>query len=87
MQINSKTITIRRELYEVVRIRNIGRIKTLCHVCESPEEFLTFDGVVNLFHIGTREILTRIESGKVHTEDTSNGRMLVRAGSIRDLAA
>lgn len=82
MNPNTKKVSIRRERHETIIVRRLNRVQMFCTVCESKMDFLTLDEAVNFLQIGTREILTRIETGEIHLTDAPNGQMLVCAKSV-----
>ena len=79
MSRDTKKILLYRELHETVIIRSRLTFRFLCEGCQAESEFLTLDEAVNLFSVGTREILRRLETGEVHALDMPNGQMLVCA--------
>lgn len=79
---NAKKILFTRELHETIIIRSRRRLEIFCTDCQTESTFLTIDETVNSHGIGTREILQKMETGKIHVFDTPDGQMFVCTNSL-----
>ena len=82
MKPNTKKVSVRRELHEIIIVRRPNPIRWFCGDCGSNEYFLTLDEATNFLRVGTREILSRIEASDIHSSDAPNGQMMVCAKSL-----
>jgi len=81
---NTKKILVHRELQETVIIRSVHMTRLYCDGCEAECDFLSLDSAVDSLGLGTREILSRIDVGVIHTFEAPNGHMLVCAESFQE---
>lgn len=74
---------ITTETHEILIVRN-GResIRGFCAECGRESEMLNLDSAVLLTKIGTREIFRLVETGKIHSLETTNGLLLVCRNSL-----
>lgn len=83
---NSKKILITTESREIFIIRNRAesRLKRYCGRCGEETAMLTLEQVVTYAVTNTREMIRRIDEGRIHSLETADGQLLVCTGSIAD---
>lgn len=83
---NAKKILITTESAEVFIVRFNGRsnIRGFCADCAAESDLLTLDEAVTFSGKGTRELVRRVESGEVHSIETSSGHLLVCRSSLTE---
>ncbi len=84
---NAKKILVTTASSEIFIIRRGEQkvIRQFCRNCQSETEMLDFNSAVNIFSVGAREIIRRIEANTVHSAETENGHLLVCVKSLREM--
>ena len=85
MMKNAKKILITCATSEIFILRH-GRQKAIrgfCKICEAETEMLDLNSAVNVFCLGMREIIRQIETGAIHSTETTSGYLLVCQNSLQ----
>ncbi len=79
-----KKISITSERHEILVVRSLepDTLNGFCGECRTEREMLMLDSAVSLFDIRTKRLIELVQSGRVHTIETSDGHMLVCAWSL-----
>lgn len=83
---NLKKISIteeRREIF-IVRLHGKSNVRGFCASCAAETDLLTLDEAVTFSGTGTREIVRQVESGAVHSIETSSGHLLICRSSLAE---
>ena len=81
---NSKKIFITTKTSEIFIVRR-GRgkgIRVFCRECRAEVEMLSLDEAVSISTQNTRELISRIDAGAVHSIETGSGHLLVCQNSL-----
>ena len=79
----ARRIEITVETDEVLLIRRLGRPLTgWCGQCGAQVEMVTAEEAARLAGVRWREMARRVEAGRVHFFETSDGRLLICITSI-----
>lgn len=83
---NSKKILITSATSEIFILRRGWQkaIRGFCEICQSETEMLDLDSAVNIFRRGIREIIHQIETGAIHSTETTSGHLLVCQNSLQN---
>lgn len=78
MPAKAKKILITTETREVVWIRHSPEfpISGFCNSCGQQTRLLNFDSAISYAAYGGRELLSQIQTGKVHLVETVSGGLL-----------
>ena len=81
---NSKKIVITTESREIVIVRRIAErgFQSYCGTCAAETEMLTLDQGVSCALTNTREMIRRIDEGRVHSLETPSGHLLICRNSL-----
>ena len=80
----SKKYLITTETHEIFILRN-GREKMqgFCENCGKQTEFINLDSAVDLTKQNARRIFALIETGEIHSIETTKGHLLVCRNSLK----
>lgn len=83
---NTKKILITTESSEVFIVRFHGKsgVRGFCASCAAETDLLTLDEAVTFSGTGTREIVRQVESGEVHSIETSSGHLLICRSALAE---
>jgi len=73
---SSEIFILRRGLQKAIR--------GFCEICEAETEMLDLNLAVNVFPLGMREIIGQIETGAIHSTETTSGHLLVCQDSLQN---
>jgi hypothetical protein len=83
MTLNTKKYLITTEKHEVFVIHNGNKaIYEFCAECEKIVEMLNLDTATTQTGIRTREVLSLIELGEIHSIETENGHLIICKNSL-----
>ena len=84
MMKNAKKVLITSAASEIFILHHERQkaIRGFYEICEAKTEMLDLNSAVNVFSLGTREIIRRIEMSAVHSAETTSGHLLVCKESL-----
>jgi hypothetical protein len=82
--LKAKKILIETESRETftLRIRGKNTIRIYCGQCQAFEEMIDLNAAADISGVHARELLRRLESGSLHSPESTNGHLLICRGSL-----
>lgn len=79
-----KKFLVTTALSEIFIVKRKGQktIRFFCPDCEGDGELLDLNSAVTVFRIGARELLRQIETGAIHSIETTEGHLLICQNSL-----
>lgn len=84
MAAKSKKYLITTETKEILFVRqdDCERFRWFCNECDSEVEMLNLDAAVKVSKIRAKEIFQMIQSGEIHSVETTDGYLLLCIKSL-----
>ena len=81
---SAKKIVIETESSETFTLRISGRntSQLYCEECGRSEEMIELNVAADIASVSAREILSRLDTGVLHSPESTNGHLLICRGSL-----
>lgn len=82
--VNAKKILIESETIETftLKIRGLRTVRLFCPECDATQEMVDLNSAADVSGASARELLRRVESGELHSPETSSGHFMICRGSL-----